>query len=144
MSVADARVEEGPGAVLSFAGRGLSLSLTPAWGADSGGTDRLWSASEAVALAPANDGANPQARLEAEAAGRRRGLPECSRRTARRGEQLAQALLGQLCRDRIAIGPHRLVRFGRWRIDDFSAKLDGPLCSRSMRRCDAVAIARPA
>ena len=48
------------------AGRGLSLSLTPAWGADAGGTDRLWSARDAVALAPTNGGNDPQARLEAE------------------------------------------------------------------------------
>ena len=49
---------------------GSSLSLTSSWGPDSGGTDRLWSASEAVALAPATDVAKAgQARLEAEAAG---------------------------------------------------------------------------
>ena len=48
------------------AGRGLSLSLTPAYGADAGGTARLWSARDALALAPANGNADPRARLEAE------------------------------------------------------------------------------
>ena len=47
-------------------GRGLSLTLTPAYGADAGGTDRLWSARDALALAPANATAEPAARLEAE------------------------------------------------------------------------------
>ena len=36
------------------AGRGLSFSLLPAFGADAGG-DRLWSARDAAQLAPAND-----------------------------------------------------------------------------------------
>ena len=46
-------------------GRGLSLSLAPAWGADSGGVERLWSAGDARGLAP--DGAvEPESRLEAE------------------------------------------------------------------------------
>ena len=48
-------------------GRGLSLTLTPAYGVDAGGTDRLWSARDAAALAPANGNTDPAARLEAEA-----------------------------------------------------------------------------
>ena len=48
------------------AGRGLALSLSPAWGADSGGAERLWSARDARALA-ANDAFEPGGRLEAEA-----------------------------------------------------------------------------
>ena len=48
------------------AGRGLSLTLTPAWGADSGGAERLWSARDARGLA-ANDAFEPAGRLEAEA-----------------------------------------------------------------------------
>ena len=40
------------------AGRGLSLTLTPAWGADSGGAERLWSARDARGLA-ANDAFEP-------------------------------------------------------------------------------------
>ena len=47
------------------AGRGLSLSLLPAFGADAGG-DRIWSARDAAALAPANDATDPKGRLEAE------------------------------------------------------------------------------
>ena len=48
------------------AGRGLSLTLTPAWGADSGGAERLWSARDARGLA-ANDTFEPAGRLDAEA-----------------------------------------------------------------------------
>ena len=47
------------------AGRGLSLTLTPAWGADSGGAEGLWSARDARALA-ANDAFEPAGRLDAE------------------------------------------------------------------------------
>ena len=47
------------------AGRGLSLTLTPAWGADSGGAERLWSARDARALA-ANDAFEPAGRFDAE------------------------------------------------------------------------------
>ena len=47
------------------AGRGLSLTLTPAWGADSGGAERLWSARDARGLA-ANDAFEPAGRLDAE------------------------------------------------------------------------------
>ncbi len=46
-------------------GRGLSLSLTPAFGSDTGGADRLWSARDAAALT-ANGNADPAARLETE------------------------------------------------------------------------------
>ena len=59
---ASASVRIDPGA----AGRGLSLTLTPAWGADTGGAERLWSARDARALA-ANDSFEPAGRLEAEA-----------------------------------------------------------------------------
>ena len=46
-------------------GRGLSLTLAPAWGADSGGAERLWRLRDARGLAP---DAEPEAgsRLEAE------------------------------------------------------------------------------
>ena len=47
-------------------GRGLSLTLTPAYGADAGGTDRLWSARDTVALAPTNDGGDASGRLDTE------------------------------------------------------------------------------
>ena len=57
---ASARLD--PGA----AGRGLSLSLSPAWGADSGGAERLWGLGDARGLA-ANDGFEPAGRLDAEA-----------------------------------------------------------------------------
>ena len=63
------------------AGRGLSLTLAPAWGADGGSAERLWSARDARALA-ANDAFEPAGRLEAEAgyglaafAGRGRATP---------------------------------------------------------------------
>ena len=48
------------------AGRGLSLSLSPAWGADSGNAERLWGLGDARGLA-ANDGFEPAGRLDAEA-----------------------------------------------------------------------------
>ena len=48
------------------AGRGVALSLSPAWGADSGDAERLWSARDARALA-ANDAFEPAGHLEAEA-----------------------------------------------------------------------------
>ena len=51
-----------PGAL----GRGLSLTLAPAWGAASGGADRLWSLRDARAFA-ANDAFDPAERLDAEA-----------------------------------------------------------------------------
>ena len=47
-------------------GRGLSLTLAPAWGAASGGADRLWSMRDARQFA-ANDAFDPAARLDAEA-----------------------------------------------------------------------------
>ena len=49
------------------AGRGLSLTLTPAWGADSGGAERLWSARDARGLGARDDSFEPAGRLEAEA-----------------------------------------------------------------------------
>ena len=48
------------------AGRGLSLTLTPAWGADSGGAERLWGLRDARGLA-GNDDVEPAGRLDAEA-----------------------------------------------------------------------------
>ena len=48
------------------AGRGLSLTLTPAWGADSGGAERLWGLRDARGLAT-NDTFEPAGRLDAEA-----------------------------------------------------------------------------
>ena len=59
---ASASVRLDPGA----AGRGLSLSLSPAWGADSGNAERLWGLGDARGLA-ANDGFEPAGRLDAEA-----------------------------------------------------------------------------
>ena len=59
---ASASVRLDPGA----AGRGLSLSLSPAWGADSGNAERLWGHADARGLA-ANDGFEPAGRLDAEA-----------------------------------------------------------------------------
>ena len=47
------------------AGRGLSASLVPSYGADPGGTDRLWSMPDAHALA-ANDDAPMSRRLDGE------------------------------------------------------------------------------
>ena len=46
-------------------GRGLSMSLTPSYGADPGGKDRLWMLSDASGLA-ANDDAPLSSRLDAE------------------------------------------------------------------------------
>ena len=54
------RIEPGP------SGRGLSLTLTPAWGATSGGAERLWSLRDARGLA-ANEAFDPAGRLDAEA-----------------------------------------------------------------------------
>ena len=59
---ASASVRLDPGA----AGRGLSLSLSPAWGADSGGAERLWGLRDARGLA-GNDDVEPAGRLDAEA-----------------------------------------------------------------------------
>ena len=59
---ASASVRLDPGA----AGRGLSLSLSPAWGTDSGGAERLWGLGDARGLA-ANDSFEPAGRLDAEA-----------------------------------------------------------------------------
>ncbi len=47
------------------AGRGLSASLTPSWGADPGGSERLWMLPDASGLA-ANDDAPLSSRLDAE------------------------------------------------------------------------------
>ena len=47
-------------------GRGLSLTLAPAWGAASGGADRLWSLRDARQFA-VNDAFDPAGRLDAEA-----------------------------------------------------------------------------
>ena len=46
-------------------GRGLSLTLAPAWGADAGGAERLWSLRDARELAP-EDEPESGSRLEAE------------------------------------------------------------------------------
>ena len=48
------------------AGRGLTLTLTPAWGVDAGETDRLWSDRQPAALSPENDGGDASGRLDAE------------------------------------------------------------------------------
>ncbi|MDE2791315.1 MAG: SwmB domain-containing protein, partial [Paracoccaceae bacterium] len=47
------------------AGRGLSMSLTPSYGADPGGSERLWMLPDVSGLA-ANGGADPSGRLDAE------------------------------------------------------------------------------
>ena len=47
------------------AGRGLSASLTPSYGVDPGGSERLWTLPDASALA-ANDDAPPSSRLDGE------------------------------------------------------------------------------
>ena len=47
-------------------GRGLSLTLAPLWGADSGGAERLWSAADARGLGRADDASAPGGRLDAE------------------------------------------------------------------------------
>ena len=49
------------------AGRGLAISLSPAWGADTGGAERLWSARDARGLGARDDSFEPAGRLEAEA-----------------------------------------------------------------------------
>ena len=59
---ASGSVKIDPGA----AGRGLSLSLSPAWGADSGNAERLWGLADARGLS-GNDGVEPAGRLDAEA-----------------------------------------------------------------------------
>ena len=59
---ASGSVKIDPGA----AGRGLSLSLSPAWGADSGNAERLWGLGDARGLA-GNGGFEPAGRLDAEA-----------------------------------------------------------------------------
>ena len=46
-------------------GRGLSFTLTPAWGAASGDAERLWSVRDTAAL-PANNNFDPAGRLDAE------------------------------------------------------------------------------
>ena len=48
------------------AGRGLSASLTPSYGADPGGSGRLWGLPDVSGLAPAHDDADPSSRLDAE------------------------------------------------------------------------------
>ena len=47
------------------AGRGLSMSLTPSWGVDSSGSERLWALSASSGLA-ANGNAEPSSRFDAE------------------------------------------------------------------------------
>ena len=47
-------------------GRGLALTLTPAWGADSGNAEQLWGLGDARGLA-GNDNFEPAGRLDAEA-----------------------------------------------------------------------------
>ena len=58
---ASGSVKIDPGA----SGRGLSLSLSPAWGAESGGAERLWGLRDARGLA-GNDSFEPAGRLDAE------------------------------------------------------------------------------
>ena len=48
------------------AGQGLSLSLAPTWGTQSGGVDRLWSARDARGLARSGGAFEPTSRLEGE------------------------------------------------------------------------------
>ncbi len=48
------------------AGRGLSMSLTPSWGADPGGSERLWAMPEASRLRAADGDAARSGRLDAE------------------------------------------------------------------------------
>ena len=47
-------------------GRGLSLRIAPAWGADSGGAERLWSLDDARGLGAQDDTFEAESRLEAE------------------------------------------------------------------------------
>ncbi|MYE02650.1 MAG: hypothetical protein F4Y03_15515, partial [Alphaproteobacteria bacterium] len=46
-------------------GRGFALTLAPAWGADAGSAERLWSVRDAHALVPSRE-TDPSARLDAE------------------------------------------------------------------------------
>ncbi len=48
------------------AGRGLSASLTPSWGVDPSGSERLWAEPASSGLAAANGGAEPSSRLDGE------------------------------------------------------------------------------
>ena len=48
------------------AGRGFSMSLVPSYGADPGGSERLWMMPDASALSAANDDAARSSRLDAE------------------------------------------------------------------------------
>ena len=59
---ASGSVRVDPGA----SGQGLSLALTPAWGADSGGSERLWSIESARSLSAGEQG-KPDVRFDAEA-----------------------------------------------------------------------------
>ena len=56
------QVRLAPGA----AGRGLSASLTPSWGVDTSGSERLWAEPASAGLAAANGGAAPSRRLDGE------------------------------------------------------------------------------
>ena len=47
-------------------GRGLSLTLAPSWGADTGGAERLWSVEDARGLGTRDDAFEAESRLEAE------------------------------------------------------------------------------
>ena len=47
-------------------GRGLSASLTPSWGVDPSGSERLWAEPASSGLAAANGGAEPSSRLDGE------------------------------------------------------------------------------
>ncbi len=49
------------------AGRGLSMSLTPSYGADPAGSGRLWALPASAGLAATNGGAEPTSRFDAEA-----------------------------------------------------------------------------
>ncbi len=49
------------------AGRGLSMSLTPSYGADPAGSQRLWALPASSGLAATNGGAEPTSRFDAEA-----------------------------------------------------------------------------
>ena len=49
------------------AGRGLSMSLTPSYGADPAGSERLWALPASSGLAATNGGAAPTSRFDAEA-----------------------------------------------------------------------------
>ena len=48
------------------AGRGLSMSLTPSYGVDRGGTERLWTMPDASALAASDKATTPSSRLDTE------------------------------------------------------------------------------